>query len=613
MKRLLLALVWLLLASSVYAQPQPVLTPPSYASLPATCRVGSLVTKTTATAGLYVCSATNTWTIVSSGTASGAPADATYITQTANSTLTAEQALGALSTGLMNSTTTTGVVSTLAPTDDNTVVGSGTAWALKALPSCSTASSALNYNTTTNAFGCNTISGTFSGSIASGQVAVGSGTDTIGGSSSLTFNGTNFFPPNESALLQTGLDFYSKIPDSLANGSLLTPALAGAGAGNLSNGVYSYCFAMAGYNPVMDDYSNGQTACGSVTPSVTVTDHAANGQVTVQKPFTCDEGSSESVWIYRTTAGGTTYKLVNSGGPDIACGRTFTDNVADVDLGATAPTTNTTLARRWAQANSDLSLLKGDGFNSAVINLVDTSGNTTVRLQGQSSQAAGSVGYPSNHGTDIQIVAGRGQGTDSTAGSIEISSGTCFACTTRGFALISGTPLTLDSVTYISMTGDARLSNGKALQGDTTIAHTWLLQGYDTDTGPGYVTFGTVTNGTAPSFVLAPPAGGATVSVTARHIASGATPAVTDTSADSCGSGTQTIVGNDNAGKVTVIGSSGTSCTVTFATAFANAPSCSATNETTAALARATTTTSTVILAGVFLQDDVIAYTCIGR
>lgn len=90
-------------------------------------------------------------------------------------------------------------------------------------------------------------------------------------------------------------------------------------------------------------------------------------------------------------------------------------------------------------------------------------------------------------------------------------------------------------------------------------------------------------------------------------------PAVSDTSANSCGTGTETIVGNDNAGKVTVIGSAGTSCTVTFATAFLNAPSCSVTNETTANLTRATSTTTTVILAGTFLQNDVVAYLCLGR
>jgi hypothetical protein len=90
---------------------------------------------------------------------SGAPTDATYITQTANGSLSAEQALGSLATGLMNSTTTTGVVSTLAPTDDNLVVGSGAAWQLKALTTCTGTGKAVTYDASTNAFGCNTISG----------------------------------------------------------------------------------------------------------------------------------------------------------------------------------------------------------------------------------------------------------------------------------------------------------------------------------------------------------------------------------------------------------------------------------------------------------------------
>lgn len=44
------------------------------------------------------------------GGGGGAPTDATYITQTANGSLSAEQALGALATGCLGSTTTSGVV-----------------------------------------------------------------------------------------------------------------------------------------------------------------------------------------------------------------------------------------------------------------------------------------------------------------------------------------------------------------------------------------------------------------------------------------------------------------------------------------------------------------------
>lgn len=48
----------------------------------------------------------------------GAPTDATYVTQTSNSTLSAEQALGSLATGILKNTTTTGVLSIAAAGTD---------------------------------------------------------------------------------------------------------------------------------------------------------------------------------------------------------------------------------------------------------------------------------------------------------------------------------------------------------------------------------------------------------------------------------------------------------------------------------------------------------------
>jgi hypothetical protein len=50
-------------------------------------------------------------------TAGGAPSTATYITQTADGTLSAEQALGSLATGILKNTTTTGVLSIAAAGD----------------------------------------------------------------------------------------------------------------------------------------------------------------------------------------------------------------------------------------------------------------------------------------------------------------------------------------------------------------------------------------------------------------------------------------------------------------------------------------------------------------
>lgn len=81
---------------------------------------------------------------VAAGT-TGAPTSADYLVGTSNATLTNE------------------IVVT--PTDDSTIVGNGTTWQVKAVPSCSAASSAVTYNTTTNAWGCNTLgAGTIGGS-----------------------------------------------------------------------------------------------------------------------------------------------------------------------------------------------------------------------------------------------------------------------------------------------------------------------------------------------------------------------------------------------------------------------------------------------------------------
>ena len=59
-----------------------------------------------------------TFANIDTGGGGGAPTDATYITQTANGSLSAEQALGSLATGILKSTTVTGVVSIAAAGTD---------------------------------------------------------------------------------------------------------------------------------------------------------------------------------------------------------------------------------------------------------------------------------------------------------------------------------------------------------------------------------------------------------------------------------------------------------------------------------------------------------------
>jgi hypothetical protein len=71
--------------------------------------------------------ATGVVQITSSGGGGGAPTNATYITQTANASLSNEQALSSLSTGLVKVTTGTGVLSTASSGTDYAPATSGTA------------------------------------------------------------------------------------------------------------------------------------------------------------------------------------------------------------------------------------------------------------------------------------------------------------------------------------------------------------------------------------------------------------------------------------------------------------------------------------------------------
>ena len=64
-------------------------------------------------AGQYASGIASTGTLTCSAPSGGAPTDATYITQTTNGSLSAEQALSELSSGIMRVATTTGVVTSL--------------------------------------------------------------------------------------------------------------------------------------------------------------------------------------------------------------------------------------------------------------------------------------------------------------------------------------------------------------------------------------------------------------------------------------------------------------------------------------------------------------------
>lgn len=118
-------------------------------------------------------------------------------------------------------------------------------------------------------------------------------------------------------------------------------ALAGAGAGNVDNGVHRYkvTFVTAG----------GETEAGTASSGVTVADKTADGKVALSSIPT---GSAfvTARKIYRTVAGGSVYKLLATISDNTTT--TYTDNTADASLTTTAPTTNSAIDTRVLLSNS---------------------------------------------------------------------------------------------------------------------------------------------------------------------------------------------------------------------------------------------------------------------
>jgi hypothetical protein len=119
MKRIITILAFLLSAASTFGQgtqSQRIIF--TSANPPTVCAPGKLYSNAT-THKVYQGSATSTCTQIDASAASGAT-DATYITETANSGLSNEFALGTLPTGPLANTTTTGVPRAATATDMST-------------------------------------------------------------------------------------------------------------------------------------------------------------------------------------------------------------------------------------------------------------------------------------------------------------------------------------------------------------------------------------------------------------------------------------------------------------------------------------------------------------
>src|SRR4051812_27723432 len=113
--------------------------------------------------------------------------------------------------------------------------------------------------------------------------------------------------------------------------TLVTAALAAAGAGNVDNGAHRYLATFV--------TADGETDAGTISAAVTVADKTTNGKVALSAiPLGGSAVTARN--LYRTVAAGATYLKLAQLADNTTT--TYTDNIADSALGVQAPTTNTT-------------------------------------------------------------------------------------------------------------------------------------------------------------------------------------------------------------------------------------------------------------------------------
>lgn len=128
--------------------------------------------------------------------------------------------------------------------------------------------------------------------------------------------GWNKTAPAQSIDMQSGAIRFSHVTPTTP-----TTALAGAGAGNLTNGAYLYKVT----------YVNalGESGTSAASAGTTVVDATTNGQITVTVARAFDP-TVTSRKIYRTQSGGSIYNLLTTIADNTTT--TYTDNIADATI-----------------------------------------------------------------------------------------------------------------------------------------------------------------------------------------------------------------------------------------------------------------------------------------
>lgn len=240
--------------------------------------------------------------------------------------------------------------------------------------------------------------------------------------------------------------------------------------------------------------------------------------------------------------------------------------------------------------------------NNSRFHIIDTTGTASLNVLGNALIGSGAIGQTAP--TDGMLVSG--------------------AVTVQSTFTVTGSTLAINGTTYSWQAGSG--GSGQFLQNNAGVITSAVASGGG---GGGYalepatVTIKVATMTTpagyagitisTPVFVVTTSTLASTINngliVTGHIEVSSTTPVISSCGATPNGS----AVGNDVSGKVTVGGGIVTSCTMTFAVPWVNAPACWTNSGTAITNGTATTTTTTLTLgAGATFNGDVIMYGCVG-
>lgn len=486
------------------------------------------------------------WTALPSSGLS--PSDATYIVQTANAGLSAEQVLGSLASALLVNTTTTGVLSAYTGTSCTNEV----ATALSALGVATCDPVTL----TTMVTGTLPVANGGTGAATLTGLPLGSGTSAFTAITSSTVGQVlRVTAANTFAFGAVDLDDTDAITGTLAVANGGTNLASGTSGGVLyysASGTLASSGALSANLLVLGGGAGAAPTSLSCASATTVL-HGGTPPTCSAVNLATDVTGSIGV-----TTGGTGLSSFATGDLIQATAADTLSALASVSAGSFLRSGGVTTASvwsttKWPNAATTGDILYASGTNQYA-NLADVAVGSVLVSGGVGTAPAYSA-TPTV--TSLTLTTALiGPGTEAAAGVIRLANTSLIAARNAG---------DLADVTLLTLTA------GDAVQLGSSGASGLVFVG----TNSYYVRVATPT------------------------IASGfgTTPA---------------IAGHASAFKVTVGGGGDTTGLVTFATTWPTAPVCTANNETTAQMVRATPTTTQVTLAGTMAASDVVSVLCVG-